>query len=178
MNTTRLLLLGALAVLLAGCAGSVSRPVALQPLGLEDGAQLRISEITADAEPGIAMSEGDFGLVSQKVRAYIETQFPGVYVDQPASPGALKMKIHFTRFDRGNAFARAMLAGLGQIKINATVSLWDNNQKQVAQYDVSKDFAFGGVVGATTTVEDVEEGFAKSVAEIVRPRTNQAHFTN
>jgi hypothetical protein len=178
MNIARLLFLGALAALLSGCAGSVSRPVALEPLALQDGAQLRISEITADAVQGIAMSDGDFGLVSQKVRAYIETQFPGVYVDQPGSPGALKMKIHFTRFDRGNAFARAMMAGLGQIEIDATVSLWDSNQKQVAQYNVSKDFAFGGVVGATTTVEDVEEGFAKSVAEIVRPQVNQAHFTN
>jgi hypothetical protein len=37
----------------------------------------------------------------------------------------------------------------------------------VAQYKVSKDFAIGGVVGATTSVDDVEEGFAKSVAAVV-----------
>jgi len=79
----------------------------------------------------------------------------------------LKMKIHFTRFDRGNAFARAMLIGLGQIVIEATVSLQDAQGTTVAQYKVSKDFAIGGVVGATTSVDDVEEGFAKSVAAVV-----------
>jgi hypothetical protein len=173
MNTLRLLATGALAATLAGCADSVSRPVPLQ--AFEQSAPLRLSDVSADAEPGVPMSEGDFGLVSQKVRAYINAQSPGVF---GTGPDALAMKIHFTRFDRGDAFARAMMAGLGQIKINATVMLDDATGKQVAAYNVSKDFAFGGIVGATTTVEDVEEGFAKSVAEIVRQRPNQAHFTN
>ena len=82
---------------------------------------------------------------------------------------AYKMKIHFTRFDRGNALARGILIGLGQIHIEGTVYIVDPSDQPVGQYSVSKDFALGGVVGATTSVEDVEQGFAKSVAEIVKP---------
>ena len=79
------------------------------------------------------------------------------------------MKIHFTRYDRGNALARGILIGLGQIHIEGTVYIMDSAGQQVGQYAISKDFALGGVIGATTSVEDVEKGFAKSVAEIVKP---------
>ena len=75
-----------------------------------------------------------------------------------------------SRFDRGSAFARAMLIGLGQIRIEATVDLEDSSGARAAEYKVSKDFALGGIAGATTTVDDVEDGFAKSVAEIVKTK--------
>ncbi|MBV9694943.1 MAG: hypothetical protein JO261_14695 [Alphaproteobacteria bacterium] len=83
-------------------------------------------------------------------------------------PGGAQMKIHFTRFDRGSAFARAMLIGLGQIRIEANVILANSAGAPIGEYKVSKDFALGGAVGAATSVTDVEEGFAKSVAEIVK----------
>ena len=167
MKSVNIVCFAALAALLAGCAGSVSEPTALQPLAMEQKTALHVSTITADAAAGVEMSDGDFGLICQKVRGYIQAQSPAVLADQP--PGqALKMNIHFTRFDRGNAFARGMLIGLGQIHIEGTVSLDDAGGKTVAQYAVVKDFAIGGIVGATTTVEDVEDGFAKSVAAIVK----------
>ena len=82
------------------------------------------------------------------------------------------MKIVFTQYDRGNAFARFMIAGAGQIRIDADVMIVDaGNGQLVAQYQVSKQFAFGGVLGASTRIEDVEEGFTKSVAEILRDKT-------
>src|SRR5690606_28290192 len=78
------------------------------------------------------------------------------------------MKVVFTEYDDGNAFARAMLAGLGQIEIEADVFLIDIEGKTLAQYEVSKTFAFGGIYGASTSIEDVEVGFIKSVVEIVK----------
>jgi hypothetical protein len=161
----KILAIAALAVSLAGCAGSISAPTAVAPLTTVQKGDLRISDITADAANGLPMSDGDFGLISQKVRGYINAARPSVFADQN---GALKMKIHFTKFNRGNAFARAMLIGLGQIVIEADVTLEDASGKTVAVYKVSKDFAIGGLVGATTTVDDVEDGFAKSVAEVVK----------
>jgi hypothetical protein len=160
----------ALALLLAGCAGSISEPTAVQALSTDQMASLHVSDITADAADGVDMSEGDLGLISQKVRMVIQTQTPDVLAP-PSSGKPLAMKIHFTKFDRGNAFARAMLIGLGQIKIDATVTLVDSSGTTMGQYEVSKDFALGGAAGATTTVEDVEEGFAKSVAEVVKPKS-------
>ena len=159
----RILIVATLAAGLAGCAGSVSAPTAIQALAPEQKASLHIAEISADAAGGIAMSDADFGLVCQKVRSYIQAQTPAVLADQ-----GLTMKIHFTKFDRGNAFARAMLIGLGQIVIEADVSLVDKDGKTVAVYKVAKDFALGGLAGATTSVDDVEDGFAKSVAEVVK----------
>lgn len=41
----------------------------------------------------------------------------------------------------------------------------------VASYKVSNDFSFGGLYGGTTTIRDVEKGFARSVAETVKVKT-------
>jgi hypothetical protein len=163
MFFTRLLAVAALAAALSGCAGSISKPTELQALTVDKTA-LKIADIDANAADGVQMSDGDFGLICQKVRGYIEAERPGIL----SATGGQKMTIHFTRFDRGNAFARAMLIGLGQIKIEATVTITDTTGAKVGEYTVAKDFAIGGMIGATTTVEDVEDGFAKSVAEIVK----------
>ncbi len=165
MKTPRIALVIGLAVALAGCAGSVSKPEAVTALSPDQRAGLHLADISADAAGGVEMGDNDFDAVCQKVRAYIQTSSPAVIGD---APGAYKMKIHFTRFDRGSAFGRAMLIGLGQIRIEATVDLVDASGNRVAEYNVSKDFAIGGIIGATTTVADVEDGFAKSVAEIVK----------
>jgi hypothetical protein len=168
MKLVHALFIGAVAVSLAGCAGSVSAPTTVVDLPPDARAQLRIGDVSADAASGVEMSEADLGLISQKVRADISAEAPGVLAEGPDAASAMKMKLHFTKFDRGNAFARFMLIGLGQIRIEADVDILNNSGVQIAQYKVSKDFALGGVAGGTTTVEDVEEGFAKSVAEVVK----------
>jgi len=165
MKFSRILPVTILAAALAGCAGSISAPTAVQPLSADQKASLHVSTITADAASGVEMSDGDFGLITQQIRNYIQNEAPGVLADN-----GLKMQVHFTRFDRGNAFARFMLIGLGQIRIDADVLLQDATGATVAKYKVSKDFALGGVAGGMTTVEDVEEGFAKSVAEVVKTK--------
>ena len=61
-----------------------------------------------------------------------------------------------------------MLAGLGQIHIDGDVIFTDaSTGQQVGAYKVSKDFSFGGLYGGVTRIEDVEEGFARSVAAIL-----------
>ncbi|MGD0865371.1 MAG: DUF4410 domain-containing protein [Rhizomicrobium sp.] len=160
----------AIALSLGGCATSVSAPTAVQPLATDSTMPLHISDVSADAASGVQVGDADLGLICQKVKAYMKAQSPAVMVDA-GTPSAYQMKIHMTRFDRGNSFARFMLVGLGQIHIEGTVDLDDSSGKSVAQYKVVKDFALGGVAGGTTTVEDVEEGFAKSVAEIAKGKS-------
>ena len=162
------ILIIALAACLAGCAGSVSAPKSIQGLSAMQKGALHLSDVSADAADGIEMGDTDFARISQLVRMYIQSDAPSV-LSGPVDGGAYKMKIHFTRYDRGSALARGLLIGLGQIRIEATVYIMDAGDRAVGQYAVSKDFALGGVIGATTTVEDVENGFAKSVAEIVKP---------
>jgi len=85
----------------------------------------------------------------------------------PATPGAstLNALITITRYDRGNAFARQMLAGLGSMHIDANVGLSDYETKQtLGTFECKKTFAWGGMYGGSTTIENIEEGFAKAVA--------------
>jgi hypothetical protein len=171
MRSLHVAFVAILGLSLAGCAGDVSKPTALQDLTPAQKASLHLSDVTADAAAGVEMGDTDFDAVCQKVKAYAQEEAPAVMAAAPAGTSAYKMQIHFTKFDRGSAFARAMLIGLGQIKIEATVNLVDTSGATVASYNVSKDFALGGIAGATTTVADVEDGFAKSVVEIVKAKT-------
>lgn len=166
MKPLRLILPLIFAASLAACAGSVSAPTTIQAMSPDVRASLRVSNVSADAASGVEMSDADFDAVCQKVKAHLPA---GVLADSGAA-GTYAMKIHFTRFDRGSAAARALLIGLGQIRIEATVSLVDGSGNSVAQYGVAKDFALGGIAGATTSVDDVEDGFAKSIVEIVKAK--------
>ena len=117
------------------------------------------------------MTGADLDRIVAQVKADITARDPNIFVDKTASPNV--MKIEFTEYDSGSAFARFMLMGLGQIKIDADVTIVDSTNNQIiGEYDVSKDFAFGGIYGGVTRIEDVEKGFAKSVAEIVAKQTS------
>jgi hypothetical protein len=154
---------------LTGCAGSVSAPTPIHSISAEEKASLHLVDVTSDAADGVEMGRTDFDLINEKIKAYIQTEAPGL-LDASGNVANGTMKVHFTKFDRGNSFARFMLAGLGQIRIEATVFLVDRIGQQIGQYDVAKDFSLGGIYGGSTTVEDVENGFAKSVAEIVKTK--------
>src|SRR5260370_12382171 len=116
------------------------------------------------------MTQGDFDRITQHIKADLAVASPAVLVSSGApAMSAMTIKLVFTRYDAGNAVARAFLAGLGQIRIDADVLLIDAGGQTIGRYQVSKQFAFGGVIGATTRIEDVEAGFEKSVVEIFRP---------
>jgi hypothetical protein len=95
-----------------------------------------------------------------------------VVAGSPEQLPTTKIKIIFTQYDKGNAVARFLLAGLGQIHMDADVIFIDGaTGAQLGRYQVSKQFAFGGIYGGSTSIEDVEVGFAKSVAEILKTKT-------
>jgi Domain of unknown function (DUF4410) len=158
-----------LLLVLSACAGSVAPPTVV--LGPPQGQQIFLRDVVAEAAPGVAMTPEDLKRNVQLVLAEIRASSPAVL--QPSGePHAWLMKIIFTRYDEGNAFARFMLAGLGQIRIEADVLLLDPDTGQtVAKYQVAKDFSFGGIYGGTTTIQDVEKGFARSVAATVKQKT-------
>ena len=165
----RTLFLAVIAVLaLSGCAESIAPPVVVQDLAAQPQG-IRITGVTAEARPGVIMTRFDLERIGQLVKAYISSQSPNSLIRADGS--ATRVNLVFTQYDKGNAFARAMLAGLGQIRIDADVMFVDEATGRIlGQYQVSKDFAFGGIYGASTRIEDVEQGFAKSVAEIVRTK--------
>ena len=162
----------ALGLTVAGCATSTTEPVAVQTLTQDQRATLHLKDVTAQAAPGIVITQADFDRICLKVKAQLQGASPGIFVDatSPDAATASTIKLNFTQYDPGSAFARGMLIGLGQIHIDADVLVIDANGKTEADYKVSKQFALGGIIGATTRIEDVEDGFAKSVAEIVKPK--------
>jgi len=164
INIAALLFTG---LVITGCAGSVSAPVAVQALAPEHRSDLSISRVVADAADGVPVRDDELSSMSRMIKTYMQADRPG----SVSEAGLYTMRVHFTRFDRGDRLARLMLIGLGQIHIEATVDLCDATGNVVAEYKVSKDFAGGGVWGGSTDVSDVEDGFAKSVAEIVKAKT-------
>jgi hypothetical protein len=159
--------------LLAACATSIAPPTVVQGLSNEQKASLRLTDVTSEAAPGVAITPDNLARVTARVKAEIQDRLPGVFLAiNPTAPGqAMRIKLVFTRYDEGNAFARFMLAGLGQIHLDADVTLLDSvSGAVIAQYQIAKTFAFGGVYGGTTNMSEVEKGFAKSVADAIRPK--------
>lgn len=75
-----------------------------------------------------------------------------------------------TRYDEGNAFARAMLAGLGKMHIDGDFTLQllsETGSESVAEFTLQKSFGWGGIYGGVTRIEDIEATFAEGVAEAV-----------
>ena len=73
--------------------------------------------------------------------------------------------VGITRDERGNAFARAMLAGLGQIHSDGTATATDaNGGSPIAEFTIAMTFAWGGIYGGSTRIEDIEPAFADGVA--------------
>ena len=160
-----------LTFLLAACAGDISKPVAVKSLDIAAKADLRVTDITGENRQGVVMTPSDIDRITEQVRAEIAGKFPNALAAATVGTTKARVKIVFTQYDEGNAFARFMLAGLGQIRIDGDVLLLAADSDIVlAQYQVSKQFAFGGLYGGTTTIRDVEKGFAKSVAEVLNDK--------
>ena len=172
-SISALTVLSLLVILVAGCAGSAGSAKPLTAAGkpetltrytklaLATSAQGDASTMTAADRERIA------ALVARKVKELAPNRFADVAATTPDSE-TLHATIAFTRYDEGNAFARFMLAGLGQIHIDAEVTLEDRVlQTVIGKFEVTKTFAWGGIYGGATRINDVEEGFAEAVAKVV-----------
>lgn len=80
----------------------------------------------------------------------------------------LNVTIYFKEYDEGSIYLRALAHGLGQIHIEADLVIEDSlTHKVLAKYYVTKTFAWGGIYGVLTTIEDVEDGFAETIVSIL-----------
>jgi hypothetical protein len=164
-----LLVIACLAVLSTGCATSKGSYQVTSPPP-EQTALSKYSEICVEVScsQGLSLTPSDLdrmkGLIVQSVPTECSNQFK--CMDQP-TPGsnAILAKVKITQYDEGNAFARWMLAGLGQMHIDAEVVLNDYTAgDELLRSQVTKTFAWGGLYGATTQITNIEDGFAKAVA--------------
>lgn len=168
--SSRLLRALAFLIFLSGCAGSPGSIQTLQPL--VPGTDLRGFQslsITVSPKPDVSVNEAAFtrlrDQIVQEIQLHPDNHFVHI-LDRPGDSPSLKAELVLTQYDEGNAGMRFILAGLGAMSLEGDLTIRDEATHQVyRQQRVSKVFAWGGIYGAITTIQDVEVGFAKAVAE-------------
>lgn len=159
-------LLGGL--LLSGCAGKQVKPTVVESLSSEIALPVRFSSVTIDAADGVWLDDDDRLMIRQKVKSKLDTL---VLTGADRSKPAYAMKIVFTKYESGSAAARLAFIGLGQIHMEATITVVDATGKRCGEYKVGKGLVLGGIAGGLASTADVAEGFAKSVAAIFTPKS-------
>jgi len=164
-----------LGLLASGCASTrgSARLIAPPQVGVSLS-QFSNLLVEVECRPDIQLTSSDkeriVNLIIKNINRDSSNRFTTVNQTN-AGPRTLYASVMIKRYDQGNAFARAMLAGLGQMHIEADVTLRDGETKNdIAQYEVSKTFAWGGVYGGLTGIEDIEDGFSQAVAASILGR--------
>lgn len=171
----RCLVLLAFGTGLAGCAGSPPAPkfthtmVVDSRVGASDTAEVNIT-----APDNISILPNEKERVAEKIKARIDVR--KATNSQFGDPRAYLVVLNITRYDKGNAFARAMLAGLGQIHLDGTISVFKMPEHElVEEFQMQKTFAWGGIYGGTTSIETIEDTFCDSVAATVTAQQQPAN---
>ena len=166
MKSNLLLSLVATASLLAGCAGSVPDAEFRRALAPENRiCEKDTAEVKVSAASGVELVDRVRTRIEQKIKLAINKQKAGSLCNTPQSRN-FNLETKITRYEEGNAFARAMLAGLGQIHVDGD-SVMNLAGQLVTDFSVSKTFAFGGVYGASVNVEEIENTFSEAVAKAI-----------
>ena len=84
----------------------------------------------------------------------IQTKVRDVLAGNPDLPDAYKIEVSITKYDQGNAFARFMLIGLGQMYLDGTVEIKQGEPPVVVrQGDFKKNYCVGGIIGGSATMQ-------------------------
>ena len=142
-------------LVLAGCAssiGTINAKTALPPGTLDQYTDVLV---TVGCVKEVNLTDQDRmriqGQITKSLSEATPPRFASVNKAQPG-PKTLEATVTLTNYDEGSAFARAMLAGLGQIHVDGTVSLTNSETKAVlATYEAQKTFSWGGIYGAATS---------------------------
>lgn len=159
---------GILAVLLtAGCAGTAPKPqfshafVSDTRVTATDEVQVEVSSAS-----NVSMLPEDKVRLAQKIKLKIDAKRLANL--RTGEPRTYQIDLVLSRYEKGSAFARAMLAGLGQIHIEGVAHVYQMPEHVlVGEFDLAKTFAWGGIYGASTTMDDIENTFADGVAAAV-----------
>lgn len=121
-------------------------------------------EVTSDSSVNLIRSEAD----RLKERILQKIEIEKANGTETGVSKSYLVEVLIEEYERGNAFARFMLAGLGKIRIRGHATVYELPQrKKTAEFDLAKSFAWGGIYGASTRIEDVEPAFAEGIAKAV-----------
>ena len=177
MNTTKYRLptvaASLVVIALAGCAQTPPKPT----FSHEIVADARVAspdktQVSVDAPESLQVLPSERDRLAQKIQTKIDDR--KITNVSNATARAYAVELHLTRYEKGNKFARFMLAGLGQIHIDGKVDLYQMPEhKLIGEFDLKKTFAWGGVYGATTDIEQIELTFADGVAAAVTGQSDE-----
>lgn len=164
--------IGLCIALTAGCASTAPKPKFSD--GIVSAVQLSSPDtvqVNVDAPTSVEVLPEEQERLAHKIKSKIDSRKAA---NARAVAGvAYEVDLHLSRYERGNAFARAMLPGLGQIQIEGKIAVFQMPEHRPAgEFELKKTFAWGGAYGAGTSIEDIENTFADGVAAAV---TGQQH---
>jgi len=182
IKQVKFLLLFSLLLLIAfsyGCAGTRASIHPLQPV--EEGLVLtnyNNLDIKTEISNGVKMSQSRADGLVMWIISMLEEKYPNrfakigrdclgisVAVNEPST---MLVTINFTQYEEGSRFLRWLMPGLGQMHIDGIVKILDKEtNKVIAEYEVSKTFAWGGAYGELTGIAAIEPAFAEAVVDII-----------
>jgi hypothetical protein len=152
---------------MAGCASSPPKPqfsreiVADSRLSVSD-----VAQVSVDAPDSVKILPLERQRLAEKIKSKIDSRKLANVGNNAGK--TYEVDLHLSRYEKGSAFARFMLAGLGQIHIDGKVDVFQMpGHTLVGEFDLKKTFAWGGAYGVSTSIEDIENTFADGVAAAV-----------
>ncbi len=158
--------------LLSGCADTAGSHQLLG-LPMSNSQADRFSDLVITVKPDnhVTLNQTDTDRMTKLIVDDIKTNSPQRFKTiNTGAPGSttLNALVAIKNYDEGSAFARFMMIGLGQMHIDAEVTLADSlTNEKMARYEVNKTFAWHGFYGALTDIKDTEIGFCKAVADSI-----------
>ncbi len=157
-----------LLLVLSGCgansAGSYD-PLTPMKTGTDLGQYVAL-HLEAQSANGVQMTAHDRDRLLNKILRKVQGRYKEAN-KADLGPHTLFATVQATNYDEGSSLLRFLLAGLGQIHIDGEVTMSDGTQSELGKYAVHRTFACGGWYGLQTKIEDVEDGFAEAVANIL-----------
>jgi hypothetical protein len=130
-------------------------------------------QVVVNAPDSVKALPSDKERLAEKIQSRITTHKSAVA--STGAPRPYSVELVLTRYEKGSAFARAMLAGLGQIHIDGKVTVFAMPEHQsLVSFDLAKTFAWGGIYGASTSIDTIEDTFSEGVAAQVTGQAEQA----
>jgi Domain of unknown function (DUF4410) len=164
----------ALVFLGVGCASTAPKAKFSQSLAVEQQIRAKDTvETKVEASAGVDILAVEKQRIAERLLERIKAK-QGATAAR-AVPQAYRVEVTLTRYDKGSAFARTMLVGLGQIHIDGEVKVFVAGQvAPVSAFTISKTFAWGGLYGGTTSIEDIERTFADGIAATLTGQAEDA----
>ena len=152
---------------MAGMACLFTGCMASQPLTWKNDAAMDLAKgASVDVKTTCKIPDADIAFL----KSDIQTKVADVLAGSPELADSYKIDVTITRYDKGNAFARFMLIGLGQMYLYGTVEVKQGTPPVVVRTgEFKKNYCVGGMIGGTATMQkDVLPKVGVAIADAIK----------